>query len=175
MEPNLTARFFIATAVFLLSQTLFPLNAYADDAIYVTNLIAFKKDAYIRKNIISECSLETKLPGFIKSFGDSGGVNIVLVDKLPLNPTKITLQIEIVDAQGGGGGAWSGAKFVRVEGKLKKGSKTLGSFRGQRTSSGGFMGGFKSTCAILGRCVKALGRDIANWTKTPGKNDRIGE
>ena len=34
-----------------------------------------------------------------------------------------------------------------------------------RNSGGGFGGGFKGSCSVLGRCTKALGKDIAKWLR----------
>ena len=32
-----------------------------------------------------------------------------------------------------------------------------------RDSGGGFGAGFKGSCSVLGRCSKALAKDIAGW------------
>ncbi|MEJ2404442.1 MAG: hypothetical protein P8171_09165 [Candidatus Thiodiazotropha sp.] len=37
------------------------------------------------------------------------------------------------------------------------------------------IGSFKGTCSILGRCVKALGKDISEWLINPTMNARLGE
>jgi len=35
--------------------------------------------------------------------------------------------------------------------------------------------GFKGTCSIMGRCVKALGRDVAEWLQSPSKGAVLGD
>ncbi len=40
---------------------------------------------------------------------------------------------------------------------------------------GGFMGAYKGTCALLGRCTKTLGKDIAEWLKNPVNNATLGD
>ena len=38
-----------------------------------------------------------------------------------------------------------------------------------RNSGGGFGGGYKGSCSVLGRCTKALGKDIAGWLRDRGE------
>src|SRR4030065_483798 len=66
---------------------------------------------------------------------------------------------------GFGVGAWSGAKHVPVEGTLWENGKIKGTFTAMRYSGGGAFGGYKGTCAILGRCVKAIGKDGGGWLR----------
>ncbi len=39
----------------------------------------------------------------------------------------------------------------------------------------GAFGGFKGTCSILGRCIEALGKDIATWLKDPEMDSQLGD
>jgi len=57
---------------------------------------------------------------------------------------------------------------------LKENGEVIGSFTGARYSGGGAFGGFKGTCAILGRCIETLGKDIATWLKDPTMNAMLG-
>jgi hypothetical protein len=75
--------------------------------------------------------------------------------------------MEIEEVQGVAGGAWSGAKSVVGKGSLSQKGKLLGDFRARRYSDGGMFGGYKGTCAILGRCVKTLGKNVAEWLAQP--------
>ena len=34
---------------------------------------------------------------------------------------------------------------------------------------------FKGTCSILGRCVKALGRDVSEWLQHPSERAVLGD
>lgn len=85
------------------------------------------------------------------------------------------LSVKITGLVGPGGGAWSGAKQVTIDGVLTENGKTLGTFKGMRVSGGGTFGAYKGTCSILGRCVKALGKDVAGWLKAPTMNARLGD
>jgi hypothetical protein len=63
---------------------------------------------------------------------------------------------------------------VTVEGELVENGEVIGSFTASRYSSGGAFGGFKGTCAILGRCIQSIGKDIAAWLKNPTMNAMLG-
>jgi hypothetical protein len=54
-----------------------------------------------------------------------------------------------------------------VKGSLSQKGKILGDFKARRYSGGGMFGGYKGTCAILRRCVKTLGKDVAEWLAQP--------
>jgi len=141
--------------------------------IYMANYVPFKKGIFLRKAVRQECALEKKLAGFIKSNASDYHVNLVKGGKAKRSGR--VLKIEIVNVHGSGGGAWSGAKSVAVEGKLLSNGKVVGSFSGQRSSGGGAFAGFKGTCSILGRTVKVLGRDVAAWLQNPVMGAVIGE
>ncbi len=136
--------------------------------------VVFGKDAVVRQAVKNECHLLTKLSGFVKSYADDQYANIIE------NATKSStagdlLSIEIVSLHGSGGGAWSGAKSVTIKGKLIKKGKLVADFTARRVSGGGMFAAYKGTCAILGRCVKTLGKDIAGWLKNPTKAAVLGD
>lgn len=141
-------------------------------AVYLSD-IPFKKGIYVTEAVKRECSLGPKLSRLIRSYGDKYRVSVIN-DAKPKKGDKI-LDIEIIHVNGVGGGAWTGSKAVVIEGKLKQNGKVLASFRGSRTSGGGAFSGFKGTCAILGRCVKSLGRDVARWLRNPVMDASLGE
>ena len=53
--------------------------------------------------------------------------------------------------------------------------KTVSRFRAKRYSTGGAFAGFKGTCSIIGRCARAVGRDIAAWLEDPKDGALLGE
>ncbi len=136
--------------------------------------IVFKKDSYIRDAVKNECNLTGKLTQFIEKNASSQYANI-LTDSNSKQRNAQTLSITIEEVQGGGGGAWSGAKSVVVKGKLTQNGRVLGDFRGRRYSGGGMFGAYKGTCAILGRCVRTLGKDIAAWLQNPSSKAVLGD
>jgi hypothetical protein len=113
-----------------------------------------------------ECQLQTRVPAAIAQ----AAIDVEVVD----NPNKGArwLELEITEVHGPGGGPFSGPKWMAVTGKLRDGGKVLGTFRAKRLSTGGFVQG---TCATLGRCAQAIGRDIAAWMKDPTMDAELGD
>ncbi len=64
---------------------------------------------------------------------------------------------------------FSGPKWVRIDGTLKRGGKVVGSFRAKRNTVTG-----KGTCGMLNRCIAAIADDIAVWIVAPTKDARLG-
>jgi hypothetical protein len=62
-----------------------------------------------------------------------------------------------------------------VKGSLNQKGKMLGDFKARRYSGGGMFCGYKGTCAILGRCVKALGKDVVEWLAQPTSRAVLGD
>jgi len=142
--------------------------------VYVQSIIPFDKNLHVRDAVRAECALGNKFSDFIQSYGRTSGTNVLPANNLKAKKGRI-LEVRIMRMHDAGGGAWSGAKSVAAEGKLIENGKVIGSFRGSRYSGGGAFGGFKGTCDILGRCVKALGKDISVWLQAPVMNAVLGD
>ena len=65
--------------------------------------------------------------------------------------------------------------LLQSSGTLRENGKKIGNFIATRYSGGGAFGFYKGTCAIAGRCAKAIGKDIADWLKSPGVDSRLGD
>lgn len=148
-------------------------NIAAAETLAVPKVASYAKGAQIRSEIRNECGLEKKLADFIREYGGQQFSKVVSTSKAPGGAKKLT--VHITEVQGRPGGAWSGGKSVRIKGSLSQNGKTVGTFEGMRVSGGGVFGGYKGTCSILGRCVKALGKDVATWAANPSQNARLGD
>ena len=149
-------------------------SAVAGD-VQVAATTPFAKDGAIRDAVKNECQLQTKLPHFVNEFASSYGIAVELKESVSKKSKGKVLVLEITGVQGGGGGAWSGAKSVQAKGELFENGKSIGNFTANRYSGGGFFGGYKGTCSIMGRCVKTMGKDIATWLQHPTKNAHLGD
>jgi hypothetical protein len=65
--------------------------------------------------------------------------------------------------------------MVLIKGSLAEKGKVLGDFNARRYSGGGMFGEYKGTCSILGRCVKTLGKDVAEWLAHPVSQAALGD
>jgi len=143
--------------------------------VQVAATTSFSENGAIREAVKNECELQTKLPGFVKEFADSYGIDVALTENNPNKNKGKVLVLEITGVSGGSGGAWSGAKSVQVKGELFESGKSVGNFIASRYSGGGMFAAYKGTCSIMGRCVKTIGKDIATWLKKPTKNAHLGD
>lgn len=108
-----------------------------------------------------ECKLDTKIPEvFAATLPD-----VKLVDK----PSGRRLELTIRDVHAPPGGIFSGPKWVRIDGELKSGGKTLGSFRAKRnTVTGG------GNCGMLDKIIGVIAEDVATWIANPSVDARLG-
>ncbi len=135
--------------------------------------IVFSEDAGIPAAVKNECNLLQDLSSHIKTA--AGQYATVLEGSVAAPANADVLTIEIINLVGPGGGAWSGGKSVMIKGTLVKQGQNAGSFKALRVSGGGMWGGYMGTCAILGRCVKTLGTDVADWLRNPVDNAKLGD
>ena len=143
------------------------------DNILLSETVPFAEDSNAPGKVRDECNLGTKLTQFIQQYASKPGVTLTS-DPIDESQGKVLL-LEITTVVGPSGGAWSGAKSVTVEGKLLHDGEVVGTFTAARYSGGGAFGGYKGTCSILGRCVKAIGSDIAKWLAKPTMDARLGD
>ena len=113
-----------------------------------------------------ECQLQTRVPAAIAQ----ATADVQLVDA----PSKSArwLELEVSEIHAPGGGPFSGPKWMAISGKLHERGKVIGTFRAKRLSTGGFV---KGTCATLGGCAQAIGRDVATWLQAPTMNAELGD
>lgn len=144
----------------------------ATAGVLVIKDIVFGADVFVSDAVKNECQLLSGLSNAIKTNAEAHYASVLEGSAATTNAD--VLSVEVVNLVGGGGGAWSGGKSIMLKGTLSRQGKVLGNFRAMRASTGGVFGGFKGTCAILNRCVKTLGKDVANWLQNPTPNAALG-
>ncbi len=169
--PRLASRIAqaIALAVGAIALAALPASAQTTK---IQRSIPFAANAAVPAAVRDQCALQTKVPEFI---AESAGSSVELADGALNRKAGRVLEMEITEVHAPGGGAFSGAKWLSVKGELYDRGKQIGSFRAKRFSTGGAFGGFKGTCAIIGRCAKAIGQDIAGWLASPTPNAQLGD
>ena len=136
----------------------------------VPNPIPFGDDVQVRDKVRSEYDLGKKTAQFIAQYRD----DIAVVSGNLGNSGRV-LDVKITQVFAAGGGAFSGPKWMELTGTLKQVGKHVASFRAKRFSTGGAFGALKGTCAIIGRCTKTLGKDVAMWLKDPKDGAKLGD
>lgn len=111
----------------------------------------------------------------MKQFGQHNNINVTLVDSLSDVETSHVLDVAITHVHAPSGGGYSGAKWMAVDATLRKDGNVVGTAQSKRFSTGGMFSAYKSTCAIVGRCAKTIGQDLAGWLTNPRKGARLGD
>lgn len=132
----------------------------------VQGTIPYAQDNRIAHNITSECTeLGIKLSDFLVKFAKKKGIEVTQVAELnPADPGR-NLVIEITDAVSRGNAFIGHQKYMEARAELFVDGESQGEQFYHRDSMGGFGAGYKSSCAVLGRTSKALGKDFSVWLK----------
>lgn len=162
------------SALILLAFTAAP--AVLAQSVQVARSAPYAEDADIQRKVREECTeLNTQLPQFTQEFARENGLQVDLVDTLDTSAEGRVLQLEIVEAVSMGNAFIGHQKYSRVRGALFENGEEIADFRGRRNSMGGAFAGYKGSCSVLGRTVKALGKDIAQWLANPQDGAQLGD
>ena len=149
------------------------LGLAGEGTLYVPEKAPFTDGLRVRDNIRTECAIENAVAGDIARGAYSA---YAAVTREKPSEAHHTLELEIIDIFGAGGGAWSGPKYIELKGVLKDPSgKVIGDFTAYRYSMGGALGAIKGTCGILRRVSRALGKDVGVWLTAPSRGARLGD
>jgi hypothetical protein len=165
----------VAPMVIILTLGCHGVAAAEDNPIYIGSMAPFTDSKSISQAILTECSLPERQAELIEEAAKSAGVPVVRSDEAVAQGKGRILKVEITSAMSGGNAFIGHHKQVSVKGVLLEDGNEIGSFSGTRSSMGGAFAGFKGSCSVLGRCVKALAEDVSLWLKNPEKASRIGE
>ncbi len=161
-------------AVVLAAGASLPLTGLAAGKVTIPKEAPYASQVSVPDAVRAECNLPGKVSDYVKEYAGKN-FDVVQADKVTAGTPGQALDLKIVNLTGTGGGAWSGPKHVTVQGTLWENGKVKGTFTSTRYSSGGAFGGYKGTCAILGRCTKAIGKDVGEWLMAPSMNARLGD
>src|SRR5262245_58066900 len=94
-------------------------------------------NAAVPQAVRDQCQLQTKVPEFVAG---AAGSSVELVDGAVSRKAGRVLEMEITEVHAPGGGVFSGAKWMTVNGTLYDRGKSIGNFRAKRYSTGGAFG-----------------------------------
>lgn len=118
----------------------------------------------VAANVREECTdLAAKLADFTVSYGAEKGVSVQKAPRVTKDTRGTALVVEFTQVFSAGNAFVGHRKSVSIHADLYSDGVLVDSTDLTRHSGGGFGAGFKGSCAVLGRTVKTLGSDIANW------------
>lgn len=159
----------LATAALLAA-----VSAHAD-SVTLPRSAPYAADSHIAANIKTECDLPAKLPAYIAEYAKEKRIDTRFADQVaPGDPGRV-LVVEIEEAVSRGNAFIGHQKFTRARGALYQDGEEVGNFIAQRYSMGGAFAGYKGSCSVLGRTVKAIGKDVAEWMAAPTKDAHLGD
>jgi methyl coenzyme M reductase beta subunit len=151
-------------------------NTVAQQPVQLIRVVPYAENADIQKKVREECKeLGSQLSSFTQKFGKEFKVDIQLVDAIDTQAKGRVLKLEIFDAVSMGNAFLGHQKYSRSRGTLYENGTKIAEFRARRNSMGGAFAGYKGSCSVLGRTVKAMGKDIALWLKDPKDGDELGD
>lgn len=163
----MTVRKIIPLSILLISsfQTL------ADEKLINVDTVAqYHDEQVIQSNIIDECTqLGTQFSTSTKKYLEKNGWSVNFNSNADKKIEGTKLELKIINAMSSGNAFTGHRKSVSIEAKLYKDGNFIDSYKATRNSGGGFLGGFKGSCAILAHCVNTLGNDVSKWLKKSDK------
>lgn len=165
-ELTMSQRFIALAAALLLSTSA---QLAAAEPVKIALYTPYAADAKIATNVLNECTqLGAKLSNFLKQFAGKRKIEVVQVTELDTSAAGLVLDVQIDDAVSAGNAFSGHAKFMQATGVLYRDGERIGETTYTRNSMGGMFGGYKGSCAVLGRNSKALGKDFATFLKQQG-------
>jgi len=149
--------------------------AAGSHTIYMSQTVPYSDSKLIARAILDECPLPQQQAELIEAVAKTEGITITRDDEAVKAGKGQVLYVEITNAISMGNPFMGHQKRISIKGNLRKDGTEIGSFSGVRSSMGGAFAGFKGSCSVLGRCLKALAGDVTRWLKNPTIDSRIGE
>ena len=146
-------------------------TAQAKDVVTISQYTPFGEDSGATDNVKEECALEERLPKYLKSYAKKHTEIVFTSEDLDSVEGKV-LFMEFTHVFAPGGGGYSGAKSVEVEGELKENGEVIASFTADRAALFGMTPG---TCSMLKRVAKKMGQDIGGWLEAPEMDAMLGD
>jgi len=154
---------------------LLPQSLLASEEVLVPKPVPFSDATLIAGNIKRECVIQDQLADFIAAYARERNIPVRFAAEVdPLAAPRV-LDVQITEAVSQGNPFMGHHKSTVAVGRLYQDGELIGSFTARRDSMGGAFAGYKGSCSVLGRTVKALGKDIAAWLAVPDMDALLGD
>jgi len=136
----------------------------SDSNIEMSTVAPYYDENVIQANILSECNqLGAQFSDSTYNYLQKNGFTVSRKNDDQMSKEGKILRLKIANAVSSGNAFTGHRKSVSIIAELYEGQELVDTYKHSRDSGGGFMGGFKGSCAILKRCVNTLGNDVAKW------------
>ena len=136
------------------------------ETILINSLSGFSDNAQIPANVREEChGVFSKLSDAVVKYGNSQGLKVQADAGVTPEQQGKVVKVSITGMYSAGNAFIGHRKSASVKAELYQDGKLLDSADYTRNSGGGFLGGFKGSCAVLEHTVNTLGNDVAKWLK----------
>lgn len=134
-------------------------------SVQVAMTVPYAENGNIPLNVKQECTnLGSNFSNSIVKYANEYNVAMEQVQDLtPTNHQGALVEAEITSVYSSGNAFIGHSKSATIQAKLYINGKLVDTFNATRNSGGGFMGGFKGSCAVLYHTVNTLGNDVAKW------------
>jgi len=144
-------------------------------ALMVQRPVPYSEDGEVSAKIREECKIDEQLADFLQEFAKKEGIEVGF-SQGPVDRAKgRVLDLRITNAISMGNAFMGHQKSTSVAGTLYEGGRKVAAFKARRQSMGGAFGGYKGSCAVLGRTVKVIAQDVAGWLKSPADGAELGD
>jgi hypothetical protein len=145
-------------------------------SIRMERTVPYAEDAEVARKVRTEClKLQDQLAAYTREFGAEFKLDVALADGVTPQDAGRVLMVEIDEAVSMGNAFIGHSKYSRISGALYQDGDRVAGFRAVRASMGGAFAGYKGSCSVLGRTMKALGKDIAQWLTNPDDGAELGD
>lgn len=142
----------------------------------IARSVPYGADAEIARKVREECTeLNTQLSAYTQQFAREFNVALEVADAAAPREAGRVLVMQIDEAVSMGNAFIGHQKYSRISGALYEDGEQIAAFRARRNSMGGAFAGYKGSCSVLGRTMRALGRDVAEWLRNPEDGARLGD
>lgn len=146
----------------------------AADTVVIADSIPYADGADIQRKVREECTeLNGQFASYIRQYAGERGVTVEFGD--PAAGTGRVLRVELTSAVSQGNAFLGHNKGTSSRGTLVQDGVEVAGFRATRYSMGGAFAGFKGSCSVLGRTVRAMGQDIGTWLADPVDDAELGD
>lgn len=132
--------------------------------VYLSPAVPYQNEENIAVRIVRECTAigSTLTESAVKA-SQRGKVKLAAAEDFAGQNEYV--KAEILSATGIGSAMIGHWKGITVQAEYYRDGKLVEQTKLERHSTGGFFGGFKSSCSVLNRTANTLGKDLAAWVE----------